>query len=332
MTTVTDSIGHYRIVGVPFSGTLAVSGLPNWCTAPAPFRYSVGGDGITDSVNFVATCSTPTGNVSGVLTSSQGGTLAGQTVYFQIPHLRVTAKTSSTGAFVLIGVPIGSGFVNIDGRYVGSGYCAYDSTAFSGLSANGTVTANIVNQCTGILDVSLQSSTGGFVQNGLLVVTPTCPPSMNGCGADSIGLRTVGGGAVVSVQWLQTDSGSITVSQLDAGCQTPAPTPYSGLATHATVSVQVPITCTGVLDLVFSNGVVDLSGVVVLVSPDGGGAAVTDTSNSLGDVQLSGLPSDSGVVTVIAVPANCQLPTGNFPYTGLTTSAFLDVPITLSCH
>src|SRR5262249_40348651 len=91
-----------------------------------------------------------TGTVTGTISSSQGGGIAGVTVLVTPPGGTPLASvvTDSAGKFQVLNVPIGTG----DGRVSVShlpAICASttDSAAYASLTAGGTATANVTVPC-----------------------------------------------------------------------------------------------------------------------------------------------------------------------------------------
>jgi hypothetical protein len=152
LPAVTTTVaGVYTVTGVPVgtgAGAVTVSGVPGYCAAPSAASYTGLTAGVTVTTNLSVQCVVATGTVSGTVTSSQGGGLAGvQVVVTPIGGAALPAvTTTSGGAFTVSHVPAGSGSVALT-----SGLplqCSAPSAVpYTGLAYNGTATTNVVAPC-----------------------------------------------------------------------------------------------------------------------------------------------------------------------------------------
>jgi hypothetical protein len=111
--TTTGATGQYTVGNVPVgSGTVALSHVPGGCQAPAAKPYSVTAAGQVVTVDFTVTCTAPpqSGTVSGTVTRSTGGAVAGATVTVAPGG---SATTNASGQYAVGSVPIGSGTVSV---------------------------------------------------------------------------------------------------------------------------------------------------------------------------------------------------------------------------
>src|SRR5579862_3074170 len=146
--TTTSASGGYSVASVPVGGgTVTVSNVPSGCTAPAPVSYSGVAAAATLTVNVPVAC-VGTGTLTGTISSSLGGTLAGVTVTVTPQGHSALAGviTNSSGVYTVTLVPAGSGSISVSN--VGSSCTAPAPTAYTGLTTGGTVTTNFTLTCT----------------------------------------------------------------------------------------------------------------------------------------------------------------------------------------
>ncbi len=141
--STTSSAGAYSItvpVG-PGTGAVTLSNLPANCTNPGPTNYSGLTSGGTVTLNITVTCTLPpqVGSLTGTVSSSLGGTLAGATVSVGA----LTTTTNSSGVYTLANVPVGSGTVNFS-----AANCTAGTAPYAGLTNGGSVTVNTTLTCT----------------------------------------------------------------------------------------------------------------------------------------------------------------------------------------
>lgn len=194
----TNSSGAYTLSGVPAGdGAITVSGLPAWCTTPSATPYAGVTSGDTIDINVTVSCVAPTGTVSGAITSSLGGGLAGVGVV--VTPTGGTALppvvTSNAGTYTVHGVPVGGGSVTLTSGLPAT--CPTSSaTPYTGVQYAGTVTTNVNVSCVvaGTLAITVRklplgesvsvtgpngysrSVTGNTLLNGLLPGSYTVAP------------------------------------------------------------------------------------------------------------------------------------------------------------
>ncbi|MFN0179473.1 MAG: PKD domain-containing protein [Gemmatimonadales bacterium] len=144
-SVTTNANGQYSVAGVAVgSGTVSVTNLPNGCTAPAAKPYTVASGGQTVTVDFTVTCSSssPTGTVSGTVTRSTGGGIAGATVTLTPGG---SATTNASGQYSRGSVPVGSGTVSVSN--LPSGCTAPAAKPYTIASGGQTVTVDFSVTC-----------------------------------------------------------------------------------------------------------------------------------------------------------------------------------------
>lgn len=144
-TTSADASGRYTVGNVPVgSGTVSVSNLPSGCTAPAPKPYTIATAGETVTVDFSVTCSAPpaVGTVTGTVTRSTGGAIAGATVTVNPGG---TGTTNASGQYTVANVPVGSGTVAVSG--LPGGCTAPAAKPYTIATAGLTVTVDFAVDC-----------------------------------------------------------------------------------------------------------------------------------------------------------------------------------------
>jgi hypothetical protein len=234
--------GAYSISNVPVgSRTVSVSNLPSGCTAPASQTVTVTNGG-TATANFSVVCTVPTGTVSGTISSSLGGGLAGVSVVATPTGGSATTPFTTGGSGQYnISVPVGPGTGAITLSNLPANCTNPGPTNYSGLTSGGTVTLNITVTCTappqvGTVQGTVSSSLGGGIASVSVVVTPT--------GGAALPAATTNAQGLYSVANVPIGTGAVAVSGLPAGCTAPAPTNYSGLTNGGTVTVNITVTCT----------------------------------------------------------------------------------------
>lgn len=199
-------------------------------------------------VTFAGCSTSPTGGktgdgtLTGKLTSSLGPVLVGVGVTATPSGGTALAEQVSQedGSYTITGVPLGGGTIalsNLPGMY----NCTQPApTPYSGMTANGTLTVNIVVQCAtafGTVSGAVTNSQGGTIAGATLTVTPT-----NGHALSAVTSGPTGAYTVDSV-WTPPPTGTVAIGGLPAGCTAPAPKPYSGLTVGGTVTVNFVVTC-----------------------------------------------------------------------------------------
>lgn len=139
-SATTSASGAFSIAAVPTGPrTVSLGGLPTDCTTPATQSVTVTGGGV-HTVNFAVTCvpAAPKGTVTGTVTSSLGGPIAGAAVAIGTS----TATTDSLGVYRIAGADVPSGTLSVS-----AGGCTARSVPYNGLAANGTLTVDVVLTC-----------------------------------------------------------------------------------------------------------------------------------------------------------------------------------------
>lgn len=144
-----NATGAYSIANVATgSRTVSISNLPSGCTAPASQNVTVASGG-TNTVNFTVTCSVPTGSISGTVTSSLGGGLAGVQVTVTPTGAGALAAvaTSASGTYTVASVPTVPATGAITLANLPANCTNPGPTAYSGMTTGG-LTTNILVTCT----------------------------------------------------------------------------------------------------------------------------------------------------------------------------------------
>ena len=241
--TLTGSGGAYTVSNVPTdtTGTVTLTNLPANCTAPSAVSYSGLAYGDTVTVGITVTCVPAAGAVTGSVTNSLGGGLAG--VQVMVTPSGGTAlpavTTTAAGVYTVTGVPVGTGAgaVTVSGV---PGYCAAPSAAsYTGLTAGVTVTTNISVQCvvaTGTVSGTVTSSQSGGLAGVQVVVTPS--------GGTALPAVTTTTGGAFTVSHVPVGSGAVALtSGLPLQCSAPSAVPYTGLAYNGTATTNVVAPC-----------------------------------------------------------------------------------------
>jgi hypothetical protein len=137
-------------------------------------------------------------------------------------------------------VPVGGGSIALSSLPAMYNCTTPTPAPYAGMTANGTLTVNIVVQCAtafGTVSGTITNSQGGTIAGATLTVTPT-----GGQALPSVISGTNGTYKVDSV-WTPPATGAVAVTGLPAGCTAPAPQPYSGLAVGGTVTVNFRVVC-----------------------------------------------------------------------------------------
>jgi hypothetical protein len=146
----TAASGAYSISGVATgSRTVSVTNLPSGCVAPASQNITVA-TGAASTVNFVVTCTVPTGSISGTITSSLGGGLVGVGVIATPTGgaATPTVNTTAGGAYTIANVPALSATGAITLTNLPSNCTAPAPLSYSGFTTAGLTGQNIVVTCT----------------------------------------------------------------------------------------------------------------------------------------------------------------------------------------
>lgn len=178
----------------------------------------------------------PTGTISGSVTSPQRGALSGVVVTAQSGNF--TGTTGGAGAYSIASVTTGPKTVWLSGLPAG---CTNPGSQSVTVTSGGTATANFVVQCdvpAGTINGTISSSQGGGLSGVSVSATPTGgaavgPVFSSATGAYSLGGVPVAGGG----------TGNLALANLPANCTNPGAIPYSGLTDGGTIVVDVTVSC-----------------------------------------------------------------------------------------
>jgi hypothetical protein len=163
----TAGAGAYSIANVATgSRTVSVANLPSGCTAPSSQSVTVAPSG-THTVNFTVTCTVPTGGISGAITSSLGGGLAGVQVTVTptgASALPSATSAATTGAYSVASVPSVPATGNITLANLPAGCTNPGATPYSGMTTGG-LTVNITVTCAAAPVTYPFSATWGAITN-----------------------------------------------------------------------------------------------------------------------------------------------------------------------
>jgi len=278
---LTSSDGTYTVSNVPAdtTGTVTLTNLPANCTAPSAASYSGLAYGDTVTVGITVTCVPGAGAVTGTVTSSLGGGLAGVQVMVTpsggsaLPAVTTTAA----GVYTVTGVPVGTGAGAVTVSSV-PGYCAAPGAAsYTGLTASVTVTTNIIVQCvvaTGTVSGTVTSSQSGGLAGVQVVVTPS--------GGTALPAVTTTSGGAFTVSHVPVGSGSVALtSGLPLQCSAPSAAPYTGLAYNGTATTNVVAPCQQLGSLTVTVAPANL-GSVAVTGPGGYTQTVRQTTTLTG--------------------------------------------------
>ena len=170
----TDGDGRFSVSGVPVSdgkGSIALAELPTNCTDPGDVAYTGLAGGKTVTRDIEVACHELVGTITGTVTSSLGGPLAGLHVSVDpdgdSPAMDTT--TDADGRFTMPGVPAGSGSVTVSG--FASNCSAPNAATYAQLADGDTTTVDVEVPCaatTGSLEVTI---TGLVDLDGAVQVT-----------------------------------------------------------------------------------------------------------------------------------------------------------------
>jgi sugar lactone lactonase YvrE len=178
----------------------------------------------------------------------------------------------------------------------------------------------------GTLIGTVTSSLGGAIAGVQVTVTPT--------GGQPLTAVTTDGSGHYTVTSVPKGGGSVTVSDVPSGCEVPVAASYSGIARGDSVTANVQVTCRAlvgsVIGTVTSSLGGALSGVSVVVTPQGGTALAAVATDTGGHYMVNNVPAGDGSVAITGVPSNCTAPTPA-SYTALADSGSKTVDITATC-
>ncbi len=291
-----------------------------------------GATGSVDHPIVVSAASGTSGTIAGTVTSSAGG-VAGATVTVTGGP---TATTSSSGAYSIANVATGSRTVTVSTLPTG---CTAPASQTVTVAANATATLNFTVQCTtnaqaGTLTGKVTQGVGGAGIAGVVVaVQPTGGTALATVSTSTDGSYTVTNVPVGSGS--SAGAGSITLSGLPSHCANPGSQAYTGLAAGGTVTKNIAVTCTSV-SLGTVSGTITrasggaLSGVAVTLTPTGGAALASVTTDGTGAYTIAGVALGDGSIALGALPAGCTNP-GAQSYSGVTSGGTVTKNVTVTC-
>ena len=181
-----------------------------------------------------------------------------------------------------------------------------------------------ISPATGTISGTVSSSLGAVV-GATVVVTPS--------GAAALPATTTSATGAYSVSNVPVGGGTVTVSNVPAGCTAPQPVAYSAVTSAATLKVNVPILCvgTGTLTGTISSSLGGpLVGVTVTATPQGHAALTGVTTNGSGVYSVTNVPAGSGSISVSNVGGSCTAPAAT-AYASLTNGGTVTTNITVTC-
>src|SRR5262245_517165 len=229
-TGTTGATGAYSIANVATgSRTVSLANLPAGCVAPAAQTVTVASGG-TSTANFTVTCQVPTGTISGTVSSSLGGGIAGATVTVTPTGSGAlpAATTSGAGAYSVANVPTvpNAGKItlgNLPAGFTNQGPRPYTGLTTPGLTVNITVTcqaAAVTYPLTATWGaITPGGTTGRTVSLDIAINMGAAPgrPDVNGAGADSLAslqMSVAYNGAALDMQTRT----ALSPNEFDLGC------------------------------------------------------------------------------------------------------------------
>lgn len=256
------------------------------------------------------------GTVAGTVTSPQIGAITGASITISGGF---SGTTGAGGAYSVTNVGVGSRTVSVGNL---PGGCTAPAAQNVTVTNGGTATANFTVTCTtptGTVNGTINNSLGGVISGALVTLTPT--------GGSAQTFTTGAPGQYTFTVPVGAGTGAITLSSLPANCTNPGSTPYSGLTSGGTVTVNITVTCTAppqtgtVTGTITSSLGGPISGATVSIG------AIQVSTTGAGVYTIPNAPVPSG--TVNATATNCTA--NSAPYSGLTSGGTQTVNITLTC-
>jgi hypothetical protein len=256
------------------------------------------------------------GTIDGTVTSPQIGAITGASITISGGF---SGTTGAGGAYSVTNVGVGSRTVSVGNL---PGGCTAPAAQNVTVTNGGTTTANFSVTCTtptGTVNGTINNSQGGVISGALVTLTPT--------GGSAQTFTTGAPGQYTFTVAVGAGTGAITLGSLPANCTNPGSTPYSGLTSGGTVTVNITVTCTAppqvgtVTGTISSSAGGPISGASVAIG------ALNVNTNASGVYTLTNVPVPSG--TVNATASGCTA--NSAPYSGLTSGGTVTVNITLTC-
>ncbi|HZS59885.1 MAG TPA: hypothetical protein VFA43_11495 [Gemmatimonadaceae bacterium] len=338
----TSASGTFTAAGIATNGgTITLSNIPSNCVTPTPISYTGVATGGPVSQSITLQCSAAAAAITGTLTSSQGGSLAGVSVVVT-PHgqnAMPAVTTNSAGVYTVTGVQVSDGTGAIAFSTLPSNCPTPASpTSYTGLTASAKLTVNATITCnppSGTIIGTITSSLGGGLASVGVVVTPAGGSAMPAVTTSNTGTFTVSN--VLIGTGAQAGTGTVTVNHLQLNCTAPAsPSSYTGLANSTTDTVNITIQCTTPYGTVKGTIVTawgtPIQGVTATVTPTGGQGVTSSPSDTNGLFVVTGVPvgPGTGQVTFAGLTINCQTPSPQ-PYTGLTNTRSVNLYVVPPC-
>lgn len=244
----TTSNGSYSVASVPVgSGSVAVTGVPSNCTAPAASSYSGLTGNATQTVNIQVTCTPPTGSLNGTITSSAtnaGIANASVTVTPSGASALPAVMTNAQGQYNVTNIPVGPAQVAIGNLPNGCTPGTGNVTISAG--ANGPVDYDV--QCTNTTGATTTTLDVG--QTALFTSSPSFATNLTIAGNDVYLMAIINTDSASSELEDVTVSGGFTATSASrvgplrlaaARLQPPVrPTPLSKLMRKSRVSAARP--------------------------------------------------------------------------------------------
>ncbi len=174
------------------------------------------------------------GSVTGTVTSPQLGPISGATINVTGGF---SGTSSATGAYTVAAVATGSRTVSVTN--LPSGCVAPASQAITVATAAAS-TVNFVVTCTvpvGTIAGTITSSLGGGLAGVSITATPT-----GGSATAAVVTPAAGTFSIANVPAL-VGTGTLTLSNLPAGCTNPGPRAYTGFTTAGLTGQNIVVTC-----------------------------------------------------------------------------------------
>jgi parallel beta-helix repeat protein len=208
------------------------------------------------------------GTVAGTVTSSLGGAISGATVSVTTASgvTLPSVTTTSTGAYDVPAVPVGSGAGTVTVTGMPSN-CATGTASYAGLTLGATATANVTLSCTppvGYVAGTVTSSLGDAISGATVTVAPTNGVALPSVLTTSTGVYAVSGVPVGAGPG--AGSGTVTVSRLPGNCAAPVPVGYAGLTNGATATANITASCQPISTTLMSCRTIGVSGSYTLAT------------------------------------------------------------------
>ncbi len=277
-TANTSAQGGYSLSVPVGSGTVSLSGLPATCQVPVPKGYNIVSSGQSVTVDFSVSCqgSVETGTVTGTISRSSGGPLAGVTVSAG----GSSSATNAEGQYTLA-VPVGSGTVAVSGVPAGCTPPAGKPYTIGAAGQSTTVDFTVTcatSSTTGTVTGTVSSSLGGGLA-GVTVSAGAVTTTSNAQGQYSL---TVAVG-----------SGTVIVTGVPSACTAPAGKPYTIGSPGQSTTVDFTVTCQPAGNTV--SGTWTLSGSTATLE-----LRMNITTGNVGDLAGDFFPNSARLVYVAA--------------------------------